>query len=74
MLESRFVEAGNGWWVLYIDHDGKVFYYDDLETITDKFNLELTNEYIENAEDAWLQDAEEYISYLEAKGYTKEDL
>lgn len=74
MAESRFVNGGSGWDVLYIDHEEKVFYYESLEEITENFNLELTNEYIENAEDAWLQDVAEYIDYLESQGYKQEEL
>ena len=74
MIEARFVGDSGDWRVMYIDHEEKVFYYDDLETINAHFDLEATNEYIENAEDLWLQDAPEYIDYLESQGYVREEL
>lgn len=74
MLESRFYGDVGNWWVLYIDHDEKVFYSDELEVITEKFNLELTNEYIQDAQDIWLQDPSGYTDYLESNGYESKDI
>lgn len=68
--EVRIVEDGELF--VLIDEDAKEFIITDLETANTLVDFELTNKWVENAEDIYIQDLTAYVDELvEMFGYTE---
>ena len=71
MIEVRFNGEIDSLTVLVIDRDEKTFVITDLENLEKYADVESdeVNPYLENGEDVWVQDINEYVDYLTDQGY-----